>query len=298
MIVKLSGGLGNQMFQYAFGKAAALKTGLSVVYDYSAILNDKNPLTTKRNFELEVFTCEVPLVNKKSVPEILIGKENLIKKVLFKLAVSLGFIRMIRDPHPFCFDAGIMDRLEDRSYIEGYFQTQQYFAPFEEEIRRCFTFQREMSSNSVKYRNEILGCNAIAIHIRRGDYANNPEITKIYGCCSDSYYKRAIELVTERINNPHFFIFSDEPEWVKKQDWFRDYRVTFVEGNSGANSYEDMWLMSLCKHNIIANSSFSWWGAWLNRNKKKLVIAPEKWFADATRNAETTDLIPINWLRI
>jgi hypothetical protein len=298
MIVKLSGGLGNQMFQYAFGKAAALQTGLSVVYDYSAILNDKNPLTTRRNYELEVFACEVPLVKKRSVTGMLVGRENLIKKVLFKLADSLGLIRMIKDPHPFCFDARIIHGLDRRSYVEGYFQTQLYFASFEEEIRRCFTFQREMSANSVKYRDKIMGCNAVAIHIRRGDYANNPEITKIYGCCSDSYYEESIRLVTEHVKNPHFFIFSDEQEWVKKQGWFSNSQVTFVEGNSGSYSYEDMWLMSLCKHNIIANSSFSWWGAWLNGNKEKLVIAPAKWFADAARNAETTDLIPGTWLRI
>ncbi len=142
---------------------------------------------------------------------------------------------------------------------------------------------------------QIESTNAVSLHIRRGDYVKVKETNDFHGVCSIAYYETAIELITNKINDPVFYIFSDDMDWVKKNFNIRQNHV-FVDANDAATNYEDMRLMSLCKHNIIANSSFSWWGAWLNPSSSKTVIAPKKWMKDPS--IETIDLIPGNWIRL
>jgi hypothetical protein len=134
--------------------------------------------------------------------------------------------------------------------------------------------------------------NAISLHVRRGDYANNPKTKATHGLCSLDYYQASVRQMAQKVARPHFFIFSDDMEWVQGNLKI-DFPCVFVEHNRGAESYNDMRLMSLCKHHIIANSSFSWWGAWLNPNMEKIVIAPRKWFASQTA---VPDLFPAGWI--
>ena len=136
---------------------------------------------------------------------------------------------------------------------------------------------------------------AVSLHIRRGDYVSNPVTNNYHGTCSLAYYKKAVLLLKEKIENPSFFIFSDDLLWARENlDFIND--MTFIDLDKSIPDHEEMHLMSQCKHNIIANSSFSWWGAWLNENSDKIVIAPKKWFSDNTINTE--DLIPAKWMRI
>jgi hypothetical protein len=137
--------------------------------------------------------------------------------------------------------------------------------------------------------------NSVSIHIRRGDYVTNKRHSKVFSPCSHDYYSRAAKLIADQQPNPHYFVFSDDIGWAKANLEF-EYPTTFVDVNDEAHSHEDMRLMSLCNHNIIANSSFSWWGAWLNVNPEKVVIAPQKWFSDYKCN--TQDMIPENWIKI
>ena len=140
----------------------------------------------------------------------------------------------------------------------------------------------------------IKSTNAVSIHFRRGDYVDQPETNKTHGTCTKEYYQKAVDLMASRIVNPHFFLFSDEPEWIK-ENFSTAIPSTHVAGYPG---FIDMYLMGLCRHNIIANSSFSWWGAWLNINPDKIVIAPTQWFAIDEINNKAVDLVPSNWIRL
>jgi hypothetical protein len=198
------------------------------------------------------------------------------------------------EPH-FNYWKGINDAPLD-SYLMGYWQSEKYFINADETIRKDFNFKLPMGANNVNLMKEINEVNAISLHVRRGDYANNVQTTATHGLCSIEYYHAAILHMANQIDAPNFFIFSDDIAWVK-ENLKIDFPHTFVNHNFGLESYNDMRLMSLCKHNIIANSTFSWWGAWLNSNKKKIVIAPKRWFANETI-INTQDLIPYDWVRL
>jgi len=162
------------------------------------------------------------------------------------------------------------------------------------QIRADFTFQLPLENKNAELAKQINQVSAVSLHVRRGDYANNPKTTATHGLCSLDYYRAAIRHVSDRIEQPYFFIFSDDIGWVK-DNLKMDFPCQYVDHNQGAESYNDMRLMSMCKHHIIANSSFSWWGAWLNPNVEKTVIAPKLWFANATN---TQDLIPQSWVKL
>ena len=188
-------------------------------------------------------------------------------------------------------------------YLEGYWQSEKYFKEIEYIIRKDLIIKPNLKGRNKDIAKKIVSENSISLHIRRGNYVANPEIFKVHGTCEQEYYYEAIDYITENVKEPYFYIFSDEIEWAK--DNFKiEYAHTFVDINIGFDgenyqdekNYEDLRLMSLCKHNIIANSSFSWWGAWLNQNPEKIVIAPKKWFND--ESLDTSDLIPNSWIRI
>jgi len=179
-------------------------------------------------------------------------------------------------------------------YLAGYWQSEKYFQDAEPIIREDFTFKIPMASRNEQIAEKIAQANAISLHVRRGDYVNNPHTKATHGICSPDYYRDAIGYMAKQIENPHFFIFSDDMPWVRSQMKL-DFPCYYIEHNSGAESYNDMRLMSMCQHHIIANSSFSWWGAWLNPYPNKIVIAPRKWFAN---NSDTDDLIPPGWIRL
>ena len=136
---------------------------------------------------------------------------------------------------------------------------------------------------------------SVCIHIRRGDYVEDIITNQFHGVCNLDYYYRSIEYIASKIKNPYFFVFSDDPLWVK-QNLILKYPCDYIDQNFGKKDYEDMRVISKCKHNIIANSSFSWWGAWLNINPNKIVIAPKNWFKSKAIN--TKDLIPESWFKI
>ena len=188
-----------------------------------------------------------------------------------------------------------MFELKGDIYIEGYWQTEKYFKNIEHTIKKDFTFKTKPDKNNQSLLNQIKNCNAVAIHVRRGDYVKNPVANRILGVCNLDYYNKCINLIIRKINNPHFFIFSDDPKWTIN-NLNIDFPATYVSHNGSDKGYEDLRLMSNCKHQIIANSSFSWWGAWLNNNPNKVVMAPKKWFNDLSINTE--DLIPESWVKI
>lgn len=299
MIVKLSGGLGNQMFQYAFARAFELKTGKMVRYDLNW-LNDKSLQgdSANRDFELNVFNVSINTLKSDSFLNYVLRRKSISQKILFRSLVKLYYLKDLKEKTPYSVDSTLIKSIGSRSHVQGHFQTEMYFKDYRESIINDFQLKNQLSDNSLKYASEIAGTNSVSLHVRRGDYVTNSRANEVHGTCGATYYTRAIEFILEKTSTPHFYIFSDDLEWVKEQNWLKNLKVSFVTGNTELKSYEDMVLMSLCKHNIVANSSFSWWGAWLNQNKGKIVIAPENWLANAEINNLAKQILPSEWIKL
>ncbi|RZK39288.1 MAG: alpha-1,2-fucosyltransferase, partial [Pedobacter sp.] len=177
------------------------------------------------------------------------------------------------------------------AYLEGYFQSENYFKKIRQQLLLDFQFSH-LSVNNQKFIAHIQSqVNSVSIHVRRGDYLK-PYVEAFHGLLNLEYYRTAIKEIEKRINNPHYYIFSDDPEWCRNNFSFLSASHTIVS-NQTSKDWEDMCLMSNCKHNIIANSSYSWWAAWLNKNQDKLVIAPQKWFTDTT-----IKIVPKEWITL
>ena len=176
-------------------------------------------------------------------------------------------------------------------YFKGFFQSERYFKNIENEVRQTFTFRPEKANEaSQRLRKQILADpNSVSLHVRRGDYLL-PQFWDNIGCmCTLEYYLTAVDELRKRVANPHFYVFSDDLPWVRENIPL-DHAV-YVDCNSGSDSWQDMMLMSCCRHNVLGNSTFSWWGAWLNPNPEKTVVAPKKWFA----NSDTPYILPQEW---
>lgn len=284
-IVKFNGGLGNQMFQFAFGKALENKTSIETDFDMSFFAKKYS-----RPFELDIFNININKIEDFWTKL----KLNIIWKLRKKLKnkIFLGY-NFYPEAH-FEYDENLFN-VKPNTYIEGFFQSEKYFKDLEEQIRTHFQFKYKPDRENQELIEKISSSNSISLHIRRGDYIQKKRYQNLYANCSLEYYKRGVQIIAENFSKPTLFIFSDDIKWVK-ENLNLPFESIYVSNNTGSKSYEDMRLMSLCKHNVIANSSFSWWSAWLNNNKEKIVIAPQKWFND--EKIVQTDIIPSNWLRI
>ena len=290
IIVKLRGGIGNQMFQYAAGRRLAIKHKTVLKLDVNFLL-DRTPREnfTYRTYELDIFNIQGDIASPSEINRFVPANRN----VFYNIKRKLKLINVITEPH-IHFHEDVLSA-SDNSYLDGYWQSENYFKDIGDIIRSDFTLKPEMTNINQEFAKEISSCDSVSLHIRRGDYVSNPETNKFHGSCPLEYYQKAVVKIANCVKNPHFFIFSDDPDWAKKH-LNLEYPIKFITHNGEGKNYEDLRLMSLCKHNIIANSSFSWWGAWLNENPDKIVIAPEKWFNDPSIN--TDDLIPDGWIRI
>lgn len=288
IISQIIGGLGNQMFQYAAGRAVSLEHREELLLDTSGFANYE----LHQGFELQrIFSCPITIASEMDLKKILCYRNKTIIRRLCS-ALKLCTNNFIVEPH-FHYWAGI-HKISKNSYLTGYWQSEKYFSHIAETIRTDFTFSIPLSEKNAKLAKQISQVNAVSLHVRRGDYAFNPKTAATHGLCSLDYYQAAIQLMAERVQQPYFYIFSDDTAWVK-DNLMINFPHQFVDHNSGLESYNDMHLMSLCQHHIIANSSFSWWGAWLNTNVEKIVVAPQKWFDNQTN---VSDLLPQTWVRL
>ncbi|NTV98925.1 MAG: alpha-1,2-fucosyltransferase, partial [Chlorobiaceae bacterium] len=183
------------------------------------------------------------------------------------------------------------------TWIEGYWQSEKYFDAISRDIAREFRIITPLSPKSTETKKLIGSTESVSVHVRRGDYVAEDYRGRIHGPLKISYYAEALDIIAQKKRSPHLFIFSDDIPWVKENLRF-DFPARYVDHNDERSGFEDLHLMSLCRHNIIANSTFSWWGAWLNRNPTKIVIAPKQWFPDPKMNSLTSDLIPDSWIRL
>jgi hypothetical protein len=181
------------------------------------------------------------------------------------------------------------------AYLDGYWQSENYFSAVAEIIRHDFTLAAPMSARRADIFRQIAGCNAVAVHVRRGDYADNPRIALSHGTCPPEWHRETMGRMAAAVGDPTFFVFSDSPGWARA-NLPDDWPAIFVDPGLDGRDAEDIHLMAACRHQIIANSTFSWWGAWLNPRPDKRVIAPKRWFNQATH--DTRDLIPSGWERV
>lgn len=293
IIIRMTGGLGNQMFQYALYlklKSQGKEVFMDDFTEYEG--RDARPLM------LWVFGIRYECAGQDDVNKITDGLLNPFHRIRRKL---FGRQSLEYQEGTSGFNPQVLQR--DPAYLTGYFQSRRYFEDVEELVREAFAFSdtiwTKVSDNlSVKireYQKQIADSLAVSLHIRRGDYLENQQA---YGeICTTKYYEKAIQLIQESHPEAVFFLFSNDTEWVRQwaSEMFKDnecYQI--IEGTTEDTGYLDMLLMSQCKHHILANSSFSWWGAWLNASKEKLVIAPAKWF----NNQEDKDIYTKDMIRI
>jgi hypothetical protein len=290
ILTKLIGGLGNQMFQYAAGKALALRHGVLVKVDLSELNSHAGDKYTQRHYELGIFTSGIQVTTDKDLAPFLKGdKSRLQRELQRRMPFLFGTLNAVESGaayHP------EFKKYPKNTYLKGFWQSEQYFKAYEVEIRKDFRFRESVTEACKTLKTKISACNAVSLHVRRGDYVNNPSANKFHGLCSPQYYNSAVNRISETQKDLGIFIFSDDIGWCREHIKF-DIPVHFMETGS---AYEDMYLMTQCRHNIIANSSFSWWGAWLNDHVDKIVIAPKQWFADTSVN--TSDIIPDSWFKL
>jgi hypothetical protein len=295
--VAIYGGLGNQMFQYACAKDLALKNRTTVVIDTSSLSNNADNFgTTNRSFELSaVFGIKYVAVSSTDLNKLKPIHLRMLNVLFLKFRYKGVQFSKYFIENKFSFNHKI-DKVGIDCYLSGYWQSPKYFHSIETLIRKEFTFQKPLDYKNLEILNLIKNTISVSIHIRRTDFEiiNSKDI---HGFCSLEYYIGAINYIRRNASLSNFFIFSDDINWAK-ENLKVPVNSYFVSGNTGGKSYIDMQLMSNCNHNIIANSSFSWWGAWLNSNPNKIVIAPKKWFSDEEMNAQTYDLIPEKWIRM
>lgn len=266
IIVKIIGGLGNQMFQYAYAKTLQQK-GYQVKIDITNLKNHKPP----RSFQLNQFKIDL---------------EN--SKPLSNFLTRLGFRRSLREKS-LLFDKKFLE-VPQREYIQGYFQTEKYFTNNRALLLKQFVVKKELSNSTINYLKEItIQKNACSLHIRKSDCSTEEQANGARETYDLTYYNEAIKLILDKFSESHFFIFSDDISWAKKN--LKLSNSTHIEHT--VIPHEDLHLMSLCKHNITANSSFSWWGAWLNQHQNKTVIAPKKWFTN-----KENELACAHWIQL
>lgn len=286
VIVGLSGGLGNQMFQYAAGRALSVRLGCSLLLDLSWFFG-----AHQRQFALSPFN--IIAEQRLAWPMLPQSAQREISRFSRRFAPRIMGVPVFRESRFHYMPS--FSSLKSSVFLEGYWQSQRYFSEIRPQLLEEFSLNQLMPSASIAVLDAIQTSDAICVHVRRGDYVSNPAAAKVHGICSRDYYQKAVAELINDLQNPHCFIFSDEPAAVMEAFSF-DCPVTVVDINGPTEVHFDLSLMAACKHFVIANSSLSWWGAWLGAHNEKRVIAPEKWFLTEQKN--TKDLLPDNWLRI
>ena len=284
--VLLKGGLGNQMFQYALGRALSISNKTNLVLDTS-YLDLEIKKITKRNYDLDVFGIEINNINSNT-PFIFKTFKN---KILTNLFLMIRKVFRVKGQEmSYNFNPEILNVGSD-AYLSGYFQSYKYFEKYKDQIIKDFTF-KNIPNNIEVLAGEISNTNSVCIHVRRGDYVGN----KNHEVVNLDYYKKGIDIISQKTKIEKIYVFSDDIAWCRSNLKF-DFDTIFVgEEYVGYKDSGHMYLMSKCRNFIIANSSFSWWAAWLAPRSDKMVICPKKWFGDSSIN--TNDLIPETWIRI
>ncbi len=287
IVVRLNGGLGNQLFQYATGRHLAHLNNSELFLDTSYLLST-NKYASNWNYELDAFNIISKIADEKLLHSFHGSDFSTSERVLTRI-ISLGKNRKYKFDE-YGFDEHVLE-LKGNYYLRGYFQSEKYFKSIADIIRMDLTLKEDFIPKDQALIDKITGTTSVSIHIRRGDYIRNLSSMDAHGLCSKDYYTKSIEFIKRELGDDiHFYFFTDDEEWINREmRW--DINCTLI---SGKTTVEDFYLMSLCKHNIIANSTFSWWAAWLNNNPDKKVIIPKHWRTNV--KTEDINLNPSKWL--
>jgi hypothetical protein len=293
IIVRLVGGLGNQLFQYAAGRRLALRHGVPLRLDLRALETD-----VKRQYALGPFAVDATTASAADLADVPPVEAGLVERGYRRLR------RAVRPPGrvPAVFlepEAGRVDarvlKAPAHSYLCGFWQSETYFSEAADQVRDDLRLRQPLDEPNARIAKRIRGGTSASLHVRRTDYVADARTHATHGTCSLDYYERAISLIDERLGDPTYFVFSDDPAWAR--DNLSSSRTVFVDHNLGSprGDAHDLTLMAMCDAHVIANSSFSWWGAWLSRSSGP-VVAPARWFARADLDAR--DLLPSQWIRL
>ena len=279
IVVKLMGGMGNQMFQYALGRSISLRYGQELKLDLSFLKDtNRDEDFVMRDFDLDIFNINASIFTPQ---------DKLHNAVLLRENSSCDYI------------PGLLQQCDEYSghdfYLEGYFQKHQYVDEIRETLLQEFSLKEDIQEDSIELASQIASANSVCINIRRADFVHNEKNAPFHGFYGQDYVKAAIPYILEKNDNPHFFVFSDDIEWCEK-NIVTGYDTTFVgHDHKGKKFGQYMKLMSMCKDFIIPNSSFAWWAAWMNSGSPT-VVTPLKWFqAD---HVNTEDLRPNSWVKL
>jgi len=285
--VELRGGLGNQMFQYAAGLALARRAGCGLVLDATAFRRDR-----KRLYALDQWGIDGPLIRERTRRR---WFETLdCRRAPGSWLRGLGLVGAVyAEPH-FHYDEQLWQQ-RPPVLLKGYWQSYRYLEGVEAELRAAFRPRASWPQQAQAIRARLEAPATVAIHIRRGDYVSDPAANAMHGVCEPDYFLRALDRLRANGCIGEVFVFTDDPDWAA-QHFLPRVGGTLVSGDKLLDDAQELWLMSRAAHHIIANSSFSWWAAWLGCKDGQLVVAPKRWFADASRG--TSDLLPTEWIRL
>jgi hypothetical protein len=290
IIVKLIGGLGNQMFQYALGFKLANIHHVPFKLDLSEFQN-----YNLRRYRLDNLSISGEIATSEEIRSLKKDHNNNYRNSIFHTIERIKpyYRRKYIKEKTFTYDPNILKAPSD-VYLDGYWQSEKYFKDIKSQLLREFRIKNEPDELNKSFLEKIQEEESICVHIRRGDYISNPETNQFHGICDIDYYNNAMKELLKHIFKPCFYFFSDDIEWVKTNLKI-NYPAIYISNNGPDKEYEDLRLMAACKHYIIANSSFSWWAAWLSQNRKKTIIAPKRWF---NQSIDTSDLVPESWIKM
>ncbi len=279
IIIRLKGGLGNQLFQYAFGRLLSIRNGAEVKYIFS-----NNGSDIQREYKLDKFNAVVEIASDEEV------QKTRYSLGFFSKIIELFKIKILRE-----FNIGYVPGLLNKKngYFEGYWQSYKYLEPIKKELLEEVSLKNPDSIKKYAILNKIENTNSVCVNVRRGDYVSNPKNAAEYVTFGMEYYESAFKLIKEKVVTPTLFIMSDDIEWCKN-NFKTDLPIVFFDPS--ISDYESFIIASKCKHNIITNSSYAFWIAWLNQNPNKIVIAPKKW--NNRHVNEYKDLLPPEWIKI
>jgi len=288
--MRLKGGMGNQMFQYAFGLNLAHKLDTELKLDLSALLDRSKGDFVYRDYDLTAFNVDHNFVSSPFILNVLFKlKSRKLAKLVMKLAErNKNFIK----ESDFHYHPELIENVQENNFYEGWWQSQKYFADIENKLRIHFEFKNKLSPISEDIFNGIKASNSVCLNVRRTDFLKVDTLNTT----SREYFLEAANRMAELVDNPTFFIFSDDIEWCTDNLDLGYPQYVIDHQHKGYKFTNYMQLMIACDHFIIPNSSYAWWAVWLNRNENKNVIAPKNWFNDPS--IDTTDLVPDNWIRI
>lgn len=288
VVVRIWEGLGNQLFQYAYARALQLRTGQKVYLDANRIYRDiLEKKGVERKYTLDKFNVRLPHIYNIEKKYFFLKQENILEKLVYMLAKHNKWIWNFTEEEDTLYKENSRF-VHGNCYVKGWFQDERYFREYRDILLKEFAPKKKIKI-SQSLREILKEKTTISVHVRRTDFKKYNNVLHV------SYYKNAKSYIESKVDNPYYIIFTDDSEWVRKHLDFGN-NVFFVQ-EEGLQDYEELFVMSRCTHSIIANSTFSWWGAWLNQNEDKIVVGPRQWF-NYMKDAAKYNIMPAEWIRL